>query len=112
MNILLVDFSGKQTLSSLLELCPEIKLKTETSDGAIAYQLAFAWPAEVVVFNLDGRPSHIRQTMQAIAERKAAKNMILLAVSAQQTSRTENLPEAISFVSVERLIAKLCNNDE
>lgn len=87
MRVLVVDFSGKDDLAVFLSENDIAEIKLETGDGGRAYKIVREWQPDIVVFNLDAKPAHIRRTTLAIIENKSMAHIQLAGFFEQSAHR-------------------------
>ncbi len=110
MRVLVVDFSGKDDLAILLSENSIAEIKVETNDGGRAYKIAREWQPDIVVFNLDAKPAHVRRTAMAIIENKSMAHIRLAGVFEQSAPEMGGWPGSMVLSKREEL--NLMINDQ
>jgi len=87
MKILILDYSGEKRLKSLIPAGHTVIM--EQSDGMNAYRIAGNWQPDIILVNGEARPSHNRQTIQAIQRRKKTSTIPVYIVTDQQVASEE-----------------------
>lgn len=79
------------------------EIKVENGDGGRAYKIAREWQPDIVVFNLDAKPAHIRRTALAINENKSMAHIQLAGVFEQSTPEMDGWPRRMVLLKREGL---------
>lgn len=107
MKIYIIDFSTKQNWVPTFS--PGVVLRIENQDGAQAYKDVGTWLPDVILMNLETKPSHGLQTASAIHKRKSTAHIPIwfLHVPTSYLEKVEGLGEAMAMDTILQRIASL-----
>lgn len=106
MKIFVIDFSDTDHISDRFD--KRFQIFTEKKDGEIAYKQVGEIMPDKIFINYYDKPSHGRQTAQAIAKRKKTSNIPIYFVDGNKNDneKIKHIGQPIKFDEIEILLSK------